>query len=96
MLYQIGDKVRIRQDLVADDYYYDENEDRRDVVNEEMMEYTGMYAIILSYSSTGGYRVNIDDGRWNWMDDMFVGKLANQKIDVTKSPFQSWENSIAK
>lgn len=90
MKYKVGDKVLIRDDLLEDETYYDDDEIYHDTVNDSMVLFGGQIATITSITSTG-YRINLDNSRWNWMDDMFNGKVKG--IDI--SPFQSWENSIS-
>lgn len=93
MRYQIGDKVKIRDDLEEGEYYYDENDVYSDSVNETMVGFCGYVAVITGYSSTNGYRLDIDGSEWNWMDEMFIGRLGAESYIY--SPFQSWENSIS-
>lgn len=90
MKYKVGDKVLIRDDLLVDETYFDDNNMHNDVANEDMVELAGQIATIIRLTATG-YRINLDNDRWNWMDDMFDGKVT--KIDI--SPFQSWEKSVS-
>lgn len=90
MKYQIGDKVLIRDDLLEDEPYYNDDQIHYDTANDSMVEFGGQIATIMRFTTTG-YRINLDNGRWNWMDDMFNGKVT--KIDI--SPFQSWEKSVS-
>lgn len=70
MKYQVGDKVKIREDLVALDYYGDI------IFIEEMNEYKGKTAIITSVDSENRYSIDIDkDDDFTWSGEMFEGKL---------------------
>lgn len=89
-MYNIGDVVKIREDLIVGEWYYDESNNRSDSVNDDMQTFLGETATIVGLSSNGGYRINLDEGRWNWTFHMFNGKVKGNA-----SPFQMWENSIS-
>lgn len=92
MKYKIGAKVRIRKDLVEEQFYYNEDESHGDVVNDSMLRFSGMVATIIGYTDSGGYCLDIDQDRWTWTDDMFEGKVASMTEYL--SPFQSWEKLV--
>ena len=64
MKYKIGDKVKIREDLVVG---YDYN-DYTFIV--DMEKYKGKIAIIDYCYDDDSYDINLDDGNWFWTDDM--------------------------
>ena len=88
MLYNIGDKVRINPHIEEGAYYsMNGNKTKGDIVNEDMMNYTGLVATITEVRQSGyGYRIDLDNGLWTWTDQMFLFEIL--------SPFQSWENNI--
>lgn len=88
-MYNVGDVVKIREDLVVGAWYYDESNIRSDSVNEDMQTFLGETATIIGTTS-GGFNIDIDDGRWNWTFNMFQCKVRGNA-----SPFQMWENSIS-
>ena len=64
MKYKVGDKVKIREDLVVG---YDYN-DYTFIV--DMEKYKGAIATIKYCYSDESYEVDIDGGTWYWTDDM--------------------------
>jgi hypothetical protein len=67
MKYKIGDKVRIRSDLVADEFY------GADMFVEEMIPYRGKEATIAKIIKDKGYRILEDGMEWFWYDEMIEG-----------------------
>jgi hypothetical protein len=67
MNYKIGDKVKIRGDLV-EHMNYGEN-----TFEDRMLEFLGEEVTIASeYIKGYGYNVKEDDGEWGWTKDMFM------------------------
>ena len=64
MKYKVGDKVKIREDLVVG---YDYN-DFTFIV--DMEKYKGAIATIKYCYSDESYEVDVDGGTWYWTDDM--------------------------
>ena len=64
MKYKVGDKVRIREDLVEEVMYGCE-----DIV-PEMLKCRGQVAEIVDIYN-GRYELDIDSGVWDWTDEMF-------------------------
>jgi hypothetical protein len=61
MKYKVGDKVRIRHDLSADELK----------VNNLMISFAGLQATITKvYNDRAAYAVDIDEGEWVWYDRM--------------------------
>lgn len=70
--YKVGDKVRVRKDLVKGNRYKMKSNDYSDRVVQEMYEKAGKVVTIKRVSSSEyGYIIEEDD--WNWTDDMFEG-----------------------
>lgn len=65
MEYQIGDKVRIREDLKMYETY---NEIR---ASEGMLKYGGEIAVITKQRSTNQYVLGVDRGEYFWTPEMF-------------------------
>ena len=59
--YKVGDKVRIKENLV-DDYN----------ASYLMLLYSGCLAEITKVVGDFVYKINIDGEYWNWTADMFV------------------------
>ena len=64
MKYKVGDKVRIRKDLVAG-FHYGE-----DSFTSEMEKYLGKTMTISSIVKNCKYRLKEVAGNWNWTDEM--------------------------
>lgn len=67
MEYKVGDKVKIREDLIDEECYGASR------FVELMEEYKGQTAeIIIAYEADGdGYIIDIDGGVWFWSAEMF-------------------------
>lgn len=63
MKYKVGDKVKIREDLIVDNVY------GSDSFTEEMERYKGKTATIADIYMDK-YEIDIDDGSWCWTDEM--------------------------
>ena len=74
MKYKVGDKVVIRKDLQE---IYDKEDWEYDVV-EDMLEFAGKDAVIMSVESVGWntsddhYTLDVDDEEWTWYENLFV------------------------
>lgn len=64
MRYKVGDKVRVRKDLVAD-FHYGE-----DAFTSAMEKYLGKIMTISSIVKNCKYRLKEDIGYWNWTEEM--------------------------
>ena len=62
--YKVGDKVKIREDLIVDNVY------GSDSFAEEMAQYKGKTATITDVYCDK-YEIDLDDGDWCWTDEMF-------------------------
>ena len=65
MKYKIGDKVRVREDLAADQWYGD------DIFTHEMISFKGKIVTIKKIRENK-YVIEEDHGDWNWTDEMFL------------------------
>jgi hypothetical protein len=80
--FQVGDKVKVREDLTAGVRY---NEYR---CNEEMEELRGKICTIRNISNSSGvYNIVEDKSSWFWTDDMFEPVTKSTKEDKTISNF---------
>ena len=92
MKYKVGERVRVRSDLVNDDRieYAMHDSDITNSVNSKMMTFLGKIVTIADYE-WGQYVIKEDDGIWSWTDEMFESKTAtlpderqNVDLDITK------------
>lgn len=65
MKYKVGDKVRVRKDLIAG-YHYGE-----DSFTSDMEKYAGKTMTIYSIVKNCKYKLKEDKEKWNWTDEMF-------------------------
>jgi len=75
MKFKVGDKVRIKDDLVVEGRYFSSCGRYEDTYVEDMEEFRGKIAkIVCSETDIDGniyrYRLNIDNEEWNWVDEM--------------------------
>ena len=76
--YNVGDKVRIKEDLVDNSLIY---------IRDDMRKHKGKIATITK-SFLNDYKIDLDKGEWFWCDDNFEG-LANEtpkEIVITPKP----------
>ena len=64
MKYKVGDMVKVREDLKVDEVY------GADSFEPEMAEHRGKLANITKVRDNT-YRIDLDNGDWNWTDEMF-------------------------
>lgn len=76
--YKVGDVVRVREDLVEGEVYYDEDGDRRNDVTSEMMDLAGQEVTIVD-ETTWGYELKEDAYKYGWTDEMFAGLASDVK-----------------
>ena len=87
--YRVGDKVRIRPDLVLYEEYYMENHIDSDTVTDDMTRLCGQVATISRVSYK--YGLDIDSYGRNWTDAMLLPYT--QRISKTK-PITQGENYV--
>ncbi|MGL4451071.1 MAG: hypothetical protein ACRCTZ_07780 [Sarcina sp.] len=70
---KVGDKVRIREDLVVGKQYTSKDGFSSNGVSEDMINFRGNIATVIRISSTSfeSVRLDIDGGLWSWIDTMF-------------------------
>lgn len=68
-MFRVGQKVRIRVDLDTHADYRNYFNDFTDCVNSDMLEFRGRIATITNVGNK--YDIDLDDGMWNWTDEMF-------------------------
>ena len=84
MKYKIGDKVRVRDDLICYEWYKMHDSETYDSVNTEMQEFKGKEVTILADNSFGKYLIKEDNGDYHWTDEMFSGLATSlPKVVIT-------------
>lgn len=75
MMYNVGDKVKIREDLEVDKRYNEL------FFVKDMEKYKGKIATITRLSPVQhSYDIDIDDGDWCWTDDMLKTCINNNMV----------------
>ena len=69
--YKVGDKVRIRKDLIEEKEYYMDDRIIHDMVTSEMYEHRGELVTIQRITTRGKYRIAEFCQDLNWVDGMF-------------------------
>ena len=69
MKYKVGDKVRVREDLIAEKQY------GKDFFVSEMNPFKGQI-VTIKIVKDGGYVIEEDSGEWYWTEGMFSGKVS--------------------
>ncbi len=72
MKYNIGDKVKVREDLVMDCF-------KSPYANSKMLEFNGKELTIKGHTENGYYEV--EENYWIWRSDMFEGKVEDNSED---------------
>lgn len=70
MKFKVGDKVRVRSDLVVGKEYYNDDSMFSDKFVEEMKEYLGRIVTIDYLCENIHYLLKEDSGSWNWTYEM--------------------------
>lgn len=84
MKYEIGDKVKIKTDLIAGTIYGDDSID----FTNQMIPYKGKEATIIKLNRDNNYYcLDIDKGYYFWSDEMFENKMITA-ID------KAWEDNL--
>ena len=78
MKYKVGDKVKIREDLIVGNDY------GSDGFVEEMEQYKGKTATITG-AFMSKYDIDIDDGDWSWTDEMLEDDFVDSTLDEEKA-----------
>ena len=82
MKYKVGDKVRVRKDLVEQRDYFMEDGSRSDVVIKEMLDACGKVATI----SRAGYKYSLEEYPCCWTDEMFEDLVSTCVTKVIYNP----------
>ena len=69
MKYKVGDKVRVREDLIAEKQY------GKDFFVSEMNPFKGQI-VTIKIVKDGGYVTEEDSGEWYWTEGMLSGKVS--------------------
>lgn len=69
MKYKVGDKVRVREDLIVGEKY------GNDVFTSTMVSFKGKVVTINKVIGLK-YEIEEDGKTWNWTDEMFSGKVS--------------------
>ena len=89
MKYKVGDKVRVREDLAADNWYGNE------IVVSGMTCLKGKI-VTISKVQYDKYEIEEDNKIWWWSDEMFSGKISQDFIPeepVSQNTIPEGENS---
>lgn len=81
MKYKVGDKVRVRKDLVVGKRYYMTNREYHDSFVYGMAAFRGK-VVTIADDSGGKYRIEAGKG-YNWVDEMFETPPEVHKIVIT-------------
>lgn len=73
MKYKIGDKVRVREDLIVDQWYGD------DIFISEMVSFKGKI-VTIKKNQYNKYLIKEGSTTWNWTDEMFSEKISEDFI----------------
>ena len=81
MKYKVGDKVRVRKDLVEGTHY------GKYVVTSDMIDMSGMVLTIKEVDTCGGYIALEDPYSYYWTDEMFelVEEEHDRDINAAKN-----------
>lgn len=89
MKYKVGDKVRVREDLIEFEHY------KEVLFVPYMSSFKGK--IVTIYNTTDiGYKIKEDSKRYYWTDEMFSGKVSQDfspKEPVSQNIFPKEESS---
>lgn len=77
-LYQVGDRVHVREDLSEDVIYHMADSDLTDVALYEMVKLAG--EVVTIKKNLPKYLIEEDSGWFYWVDEMFEG-LADAQDD---------------
>lgn len=82
MKFKVGDKVKVRSDLIVGHAYYSADRTYYDTVAPAMKEYAGKIVTIdMVIETIGGYRIKEDADHWRWTDEMFESKEEEKKMN---------------
>lgn len=77
MKYNVGDKVRIREDLITGEKYNDLT------FVPDMVQYMGKVATITRIKFEDVYGIDLDGKTWSWSDEMFEDvKDTPKNVDI--------------
>jgi hypothetical protein len=79
MKYKVGDKVRIREDLVIKEQYNDLT------FVPDMVQYMGKVATITEIRFEDVYGIDLDGCNWCWTDEMFEDVMKSENKDEKKT-----------
>jgi hypothetical protein len=79
MKYKVGDKVRIRKDLIIKEQYNDLT------FVPDMVQYMGKVATITEIRFEDVYGIDLDGCNWCWTDEMFEDVMKSENKDEKKT-----------
>jgi hypothetical protein len=86
MKYKVGDKVRVKSDLVNGKYYENEANHVGIYFNKDMMEYRGKIVTISQVvHGSGVYRIKEDGRTWAWSIGMFEEVEKPEVVEINGS-----------
>ena len=78
--YIVGDLVRVREDLQNNATYKMHNSTQDNVAIKQMVRFAGD-TVTITGINFGQYRIEQDDGRYLWTDEMFDGRYEDRFDD---------------
>lgn len=88
MIKNVGDKVIIKKDL------NEKNGSDEFDVTVGMIDYAGVEAIITNSNKSGQYELNVDNGDYVWINEMFESKDKTDSIKKEEIPLTIKENEL--
>jgi len=77
--FKIGDKVKVRNDLIIDEAYAMENSDFYNTFEKQMAKYKGKIVTIDGFYGKE-YFIREDGGEWGWTDEMFERYIMTEEL----------------
>ena len=93
-LYQVGDVVKVREDLEHKPYYMDNDKYNYANAVDEMIALAGKYVTIeeqYRFANSARYLIKEDHGVFYWTDEMFSDYAEEETIPVPNVDYDSFD-----